>query len=413
MSRRFGRGGQLPIVSAHRRQQIFITVGLVALAFNLRPTAVAVGPVLSDVRAALGMSPTTAGVVTTLPVLSFAAFGAAAPWCARAIGVHRVMVGSLILTATGLAARSAADSAGVFILATLVALAGMAVANVLLPSLVKQHFPHRIGLITSIYTTALAIGLTAASGLTVPVADAFGSWRGGLAIWAATAVLAALPWLGLVRHDVRPDDAASRGAISFREVARTRLGWEMAVFFGAQSMQAYAIFGWLPEIFQAAGFSARTAGLLLALTTAVSIPVSFVLPGVAVRIHNQAPMIVTLCSSYVVGYLGLALWPVGGAVAWALLIGVGTGIFPLVLTLIGLRSRTPDGTAALSGFTQGVGYLIAAVGPFMMGAVYDATHEWTLPLMILVVLVIPQVIAGVLVSKPRFLEDQLPPSPSG
>lgn len=380
---------------------------MVVLAFNLRPAAVSVGPVLSDIRGSLSMSATTAGVLTTLPVLSFAGFGALAPWAGRVLGVHRVMLISLALAAAGLVIRSDAESSGVFIAATIPALAGMATANVLLPSLVKRHFPTQIGLVTSIYTTALAIGLTAASTVTVPVGNAAGSWRGGLLVWAATAVLAALPWFGLLRHDVKPE-VERRTAITTSSVARSPLAWAMAVLFGTQALQAYAVFGWLPEIFRDAGYSAQTAGILLGVTTATSIPLSFLLPSLAVRRANQAPLIVTLCSCYVVGYVGLIAAPYSGAWLWALLIGVGTATFPLVLTLIGMRARTSDGTAALSGFAQSAGYLMAALGPFMMGAVSGATGGWTVPLVVLLVIVIPQVYVGLLVAKERYLEDELP-----
>src|SRR6476620_324658 len=168
---------------ASRREQAFVILGLVVLALNLRPAAVSVGPVLDELRDGLGMGSTSAGVLTTLPVLCFAGFGAVAPWFARTFGVHRVMFASLLVTAAGLLLRPATHSSTTFIISTLPALAGMATANVLIPSLVKQHFPDQIGSITAIYTTALAIGLTAASVLTVPFADATGSWRGGLACW--------------------------------------------------------------------------------------------------------------------------------------------------------------------------------------------------------------------------------------
>jgi CP family cyanate transporter-like MFS transporter len=320
--------------------------------------------------------------------------------------MHRVMLGSLALTAVMLFVRSSVDSEGWFIVTTIPALAGMATANVLLPSLVKRHFPDRIGFVTAIYTTALSIGLTLASIATVPIADATGGWRWGLGVWALTAALAALPWLLVLPHDVRPD-AAGRTVISARETARTPLAWTMAVLFGAQSLQAYAVFGWLPQIYRDAGFSAQTAGLLLGAATASSIPVSFLLPSMAVRRTRQAPVVLLLCGCYATGYLGLIGWPAAGALLWAILIGVGTGMFPLVLTFIGLRARTSDGTAALSGFTQSVGYLLAAVGPFLVGTLYGATNGWTVPLLALVMLVIPQAVAGVMVSRPRFLEDEL------
>jgi len=398
-------------VTSHRRQQLALLIGLTALAFNLRPTAVSVGPVLDEIRDGLGMNAATAGIVTTLPVLSFAFFGATAPWFGRRFGMHRVMLLSLLLTTVMLALRSTVSSPLLFILTTIPALAGMAVANVLLPSLVKRHFPNRIGLVTAVYTTALSIGLTFASVLTVPVADGLGTWRWGLALWGATALIAALPWLGLLGHDVRPESDRA-GTITARQTARTSLAWAMAVFFGAQSLQAYAVFGWLPQIYRDAGFSAQTAGILLGVATATSIPISFLLPSLAIRHTNQAPLILTLCACYAAGYLGLIWWASGGAVAWALLIGVGTGMFPLVLTLIGLRARTSDGTAALSGFTQSVGYGMAAVGPFLMGALYGATGGWTWPLVMLIVLLVPQGVAGVMVARPRYLEDELDSTPT-
>ncbi len=381
-------------------------LALTALAFNLRPAAVSVGPVLTEVRAGLSMSPATAGVVTTLPVLSFAVVGALAPWFGRRLGMHRTMLGALVLTAAALTVRSAADNSALFIVATVPALSGMAVANVLLPSLVRQHFAHRVGLVTALYTTALAVGLTFASVLTVPAADVSGSWRGGLAIWAAAALLAAAPWLALLGHDVKRQIGGDT-ALSVRQTARSPLAWAMAVFFGAQSLQAYAVFGWLPQIFRDAGFSPGAAGLLLGVATATSIPVSLILPPVAVRRTNQASLILGLSVCYVAGYLGLLVWPAQGALLWALLIGVGTGMFPLILTLVGLRARTSDGTAALSGFTQSIGYLIAAIGPFLMGALYGATGGWTVPLLLLIVLLVPQAVAGVLVARPRYLEDEL------
>src|SRR5262245_17399336 len=228
-------------VAAARRTALVLT-GLVLLSFNLRPAAVSVGPVLEELRDALGMSGPEAGLLTALPVLAFAVFGALAPAFAHAVGLHRAAAVSLLAVVIGLGGRAAAHHETSFLALSAVALAGMATANVLLPSLVKLHFPDRIGPATAVYTTALATGLTSAFLLTVPIADAFGSWRAGLGAWALLAVLAVLPWLGLATHD-RHLERDSR-AVSFLDVAHTRIGWAMALFFGLQSLQAYSIFGW-------------------------------------------------------------------------------------------------------------------------------------------------------------------------
>jgi MFS transporter, CP family, cyanate transporter len=388
-----------------RAERVLVVVGIVVLAFNLRPAAVSVGPVLDEITSGLRMSPTTAGVLTTLPVLAFAGFGALAPWLARVTGLHRVTLIALLAVVAGLGLRARTDNVPLFLLLSLVALAGMATANVLLPSLVKLHFPHRVGLLTSIYTTSLAVGLTLSSGLTVPLSDAFGSWRWGLFAWAVTAAVAALPWFGLLRHDTAPESA--RSSISLGAVARTRLGWGMALFFGFQSLQAYSVFGWFAKVYRDAGFSAGTAGLLLGAITAMSIPLSFWLPSWAARMEKQTWLIVGLVACYPIGYLGLIVAPVAGAWLWAVLVGIAASVFPVVLTLIGLRARTSEGTAALSGFTQSVGYLVAALGPFGMGLLYDLTGGWTVPLAALIVLVIPQLVAGLSVATPSYIEDAI------
>jgi CP family cyanate transporter-like MFS transporter len=382
-----------------------LLLGLVLLGVNLRPAAVAVGPVLAEVVDGLAMSHTAAGLLTSLPVLAFAGFGALAPSAARVVGVHRVTLLALLAVVAGLALRAVVDGVVAFLALSLLALSGMAAANVLLPSLVKLHFPRRVGLVTGVYTTAMALGLTAALTLTVPIAEEYGGWRVGLGVWAAVALVAALPWLGLARHDrhlsARPHD------VRLTDVARTRLGWAMAVFFGLQASQAYAIFGWFAQLWRDNGYSPAEAGGLVGVVAAVSIPVSLLVPVLAVRRPDQKRVVVAVMACYPVGYAGLLLAPHGGALAWAVLVGIGACTFPLILTMISLRARTPTGTAALSGFTQSVGYLLAAVGPFSVGVLYDHTGGWTWPLATLLGLCVPQLLLGLYVARPVFLEDEL------
>jgi CP family cyanate transporter-like MFS transporter len=389
-----------------RRMSLLMLVGMVLLALNLRPAAVSVGPVLAEVRQGLGLSGTSAGLLTSMPVLAFAVFGALAPALARRLGVHRVTLGALLAVAGGLAGRAAVDHEPAFLALSMLALGGMAMANVLLPSLVKLHFPDRIGLVTSIYTTALAVGLTAAITLTVPIAHTFGGWRAGLAAWALVAAVAAGPWLGLIAHDRHLDGPTH--TIRFTDVARTRLGLAMALFFGLQSLQAYAVFGWFAQLWRDHGYTAAQAGLLVGLLAAVSIPLSLWVPAAAARREDQRGLLLAVMCCYPIGYVGLMIAPHDLAILWAFLVGVGAVTFPIVLTLIGLRSRTPAGTAALSGLTQSLGYLIAVVGPFAVGAIYDATGGWTLPLVLLTSLTLPQIAVGMYVGRPAYIEDQLP-----
>lgn len=391
-------------------QRALVLVGIVALAFNLRPAAVSVGPLLDEVSGGLRMNDVETALLTALPVVSFASIGALAPRLATIVGLHRLAFLSLLADVVGLAARAHVHAPWSFLVLSFVALAGMAAANVLMPSLVKLHFPDHVGTVTALYSTALAVGLTAASIFTVPIAEHGGGatdWRRGLLAWSLLAAASAVPWLGLLRGE-RRTHAAGAG-ISGSAVARTRLGWAVAIFFGLQSLQAYSIFGWFAKLYRDNGFSAHTAGLLLGVITGITIPLSWIIPRAAARVQHQGALLSALMLCYLVGYVGLIVAPHDGAWAWAVIVGTGSTTFPLVLTLIGLRTRTASGTAALSGFSQSVGYLIAIVGPFGVGIVHDLTHSWRAPLVVLLALCIPQYVAGLAACRPRFLEDELTP----
>lgn len=394
-----------------RRTTVLVLVGIVLLSLNLRPAAVSVGPVLQEIRGAYSMSGPTAGLLTSLPVIGFAAFGALAPTAAHRIGLHRVTLLALVAVVLGLTGRALTGSEPLFLLLSMLALAGMAMANVLLPSLVKLHFPDRIGMVTAIYTTALSTGLTAALVLTVPISDSFGGWRWGLGTWALVAAVAAVPWFGLSARD-RHLESTPR-TVSFRDVARTRLGLAMAGFFGLQSLQAYAIFGWFATLWRDNGYDATTAGVLAGVVAGTAIPLSLWLPNVLARSEEPWRVLFAVIATYPVGYVGLMLSPHDLALLWAVIIGVGTVTFPLILTLIGLRAHTAEGTAALSAFTQSTGYLIAAAGPFVIGIVHTATDGWTVPLVLLLGLALPLFWLAAYVAKPRYVEDQLPVTQTG
>jgi CP family cyanate transporter-like MFS transporter len=395
------------IEPVERRLLSPILVGLVLLSFNLRPAAVSVGPVLEEVRDGLGMSAAAAGLLTSLPVIAFAVFGALAPASARRFGPHRVTFVALLAAVAGLLGRAVVDHQAPFLALSLVALGGMAMANVLIPSLVKRHYPTRIGTLTAVYTTALSIGLTSAFVLTVPIAQAFGSWRAGLGAWAVLAVVAAVPWLGLIRHDAPDAVPAPARRVRFADVARTRLGWAMALFFGLQSLQAYAIFGWFATLWRDSGFGPAAAGALVGVVAGISIPLSAWVPRLVARPGDQRAVLFAVMLMYPVAYAGLLVAPHSLAVLWALVLGAATTTFPMVLTLIGLRASTAEGTAALSSFTQATGYLMAAIGPFGVGVLHEASGGWTVPLLALAVLVLPMLALGAYVSRPAAVEDQL------
>jgi len=394
-------------------QRGLVLVGIVALAFALRPAVTSLGAVLVEVRTDLGLASWLASVLTTLPVLCFAAIGALTHLLTHRLGLHRSALLALVAIALGLVTRAGTDSPTVFTVASTLALAGMAVGNVSLPHLVKVHFPDRIPTVTALYSCALLIGASVPSGLTVPVADAAGGWRVGLGVWAATAAVAALPWVLLLRRDVRErDDDAARAGVRVRQgLLRSPLAWAMALFFGLQSAQAYAQFGWLPAIYSDAGLSPAAAGLMLTVATAVGVPAPLVLPAYARRTSDHRLLVAGFCGLTAAGLCGLLLAPATVPWLWAACLGLGGAAFPWVLAMLALRTRTAEGTAALSGFVQSIGYLLAAVGPLGTGLLHDATGSWTLPVAVLLALTVPMLVTGLRFARPRLLEDELDDRP--
>ncbi|MFD7495839.1 CynX/NimT family MFS transporter [Streptomyces sp. NPDC059832] len=386
-----------------------VVVGLVLTALNLRPAITSLGALLEEVRDGLHMSGSVAGVLTSVPPLCFAVFGIMAPRLARRFGPGAVVCAGMIAITAGLVIRPLVGGTAGFLAASALALMGIAVSNVLMPVIVKRWFPDRVGSMTGLYSMALALGTSLAAAVTVPMTSALGgSWRLGLGVWAVLAAVAILPWIPVVRdrRGAPGQPAAQHPDTSALRITRSRTAWGLACFFGLQATAAYITMGWMPQIFRDAGVSAGTAGVLLAVTMAMGVPLAFVIPRVAARMKNQGPIVVFLGSCGLIGYAGLYFAPAGGAWAWALLLGISNCSFPLALTMIGMRSRTGAGVVRLSAFAQSVGYLISIPGPLLIGVLYQHSGGWELPIALMAGLMVPQMAVGILAGRDRTIEDE-------
>lgn len=388
---------------AHGSSAAVLIAALALTGLTMRIAVTSVGAALDDIESGLHTNSSVAGVLTTLPVICFAGLGYLTPRLAALVGPHRLVVLSLLTTVAGLISRAVVGSIWPFLLLSVLALSGGAVANVLLPSLVKLHFPDRVGQLTAVYSTALAVGITLAAGLTVPIGHLGDGWRLGIASWALFAAVAIVPWLPTVLREVRV--RADVRPLSSRDLLHSRTAWMLMGFFGTQSMTAYISFGWMARFMDAHGVSASTAGWMVALLSAMGIPTSIVAPIVPMRYHRAVIAVLGAC--FAVAYFGLGVAPVSGAWLWMALYGIGNGMFPLALTMIGLRSRTPGTTAALSAFVQAIGYLVAGAGPLLFGVLYGATNSWALPLALLWVALAASLVTGWFACAPHFVDDQL------
>jgi CP family cyanate transporter-like MFS transporter len=406
--------------SAQAGGRALALVGIVLVAVNLRTAVAALSPIFAQISVDVPVDSVGVGLLGTLPPLCFAVFGLLAPALKRHLRLESLLIAALGAIVIGHLARGLAPNYVFLALASVLTFAGMGVANVVLPPIVKKYFPSSIGALTSVYVTIMALFSLIPPLVAVPVADSVG-WRVSVSMWAALALVAIVPWAGLWMRDRRSSAAAASAASAspldgdllpelppamVGRVWRSPLAWSMGLLFGATSLNVYAAFAWLPEILiDIAGVSPTQAGILLSLYAGMGIPFSLLVPVLAGRMRSVAPLIALGLIFYVLGYGGLLLAPAALPWVWVALAGAGPLLFPLVLTLVGLRSRTPDGTVALSGFTQGVGYSLGALGPLLVGVLHEVSGGWNAPLVFLLLTLVIVVIAGRVVVRPRMLED--------
>jgi CP family cyanate transporter-like MFS transporter len=309
--------------------------------------------------------------------------------------------------AAGLVIRAAAPSIWVFLAGTVLAMVGGALGNVLLPSLVKRHFPDRTGLMVGAYSTAMALGATVGAVSTAPIAAAVGpdGWRWALGIWAVFALLAAIPWLF-----VPANPGAARGthsAVRMRDLRHSRMALALMIFFGVQGMEAYIVIGWSAEYLRDMGLSAAAAGLLLGLNQVIGIPLSAVVPSLTVRHRVQRPLLLTFMGCYAIGWVGLWVAPTTMPWLWMSFLSVAMASFPMLLTLIGLRARTPETTAALSTFTQSWGYVLSIPGPLLVGILLGATGSYAGMFVLVLAGVAVLTVTGWLMTRERYADDEV------
>ena len=391
-----------------RRAALAPTIGLIIavllVAANLRPTVTGLGPVLDQVRDALHASPAFVSVLTALPGLCFGLAGFLAPVLARRFGLGRALAMALLLLTVGLAGR-VVDGQGVVLTGTFVACAGIAIGNVLLPVVIRESFPRRVGLLTGLYTAVLQ-GCAALASVLTPVFDTgLGGWRPALGSWAVLAAIALVWWLLAARPGATdvPDVAELPPAEPTRSLVRSGLAWSVTLFFGLQAMFAYVVMGWMPQVLMAAGVSRDTAGLMLGVMSVLGVPLSLVVTPIASRGRSQSGWLVGLTATGAAGLLGLIVAPAAAPWLWVVLTGIGMGVFSLAVALISLRTRTAEDTRALSTMTQGIGYLLAAVGPLAFGMLHGLTGGWTVPLVFTLAGLVLQLVIGIPAGRDRFV----------
>lgn len=361
------------------RRPVILGLALMLIALNLRVAVAGVPPVLDNLRADFGLSTAAAGLLTTVPLLIFGLAAPLAPRLVRRSGPELVLLGCLVLMAVGAVLRVLPSVAVLFAGSAILAI-GVAIANVVIPSVIKRDFV-RPGVMMGIYTTALSVSASAGLGLTVALERGMHSWRWALGLAAVPAVVAAVLWLpSVASRRPLPLDARAPSGLWRNRTARLVTG-----AFAMQSVLFYAALAWLPDVLRADGMSPSAAGVAVSVSVLVALPVSLVVPIAADRLAGQQPLAVGMVLLWVGGLSCLLLSPQGTLPIWIVLIGFGQGAgVSLTFSLIVLRSRDDSAATALSGMAQSVGYPIAAAGVLVLGVVHDVAGSWTMPLTLMI-----------------------------
>lgn len=389
-----------------QKTKAFGLVGFVALFFIvlvLRPPVASIGPLLHEMVIDLGLSAAETSILASAPVFCFGLGAFASPALVRRFGVNRSMLFVLAALLVAMAIRLFIGFPGL-LLGTIAAGLSIAVANVLLPTIVRVEFPNRVALVTGAYTTLLAFSASFAAWVAVPSSAILGGWKLALGLWMLPALLAVIFWAPKASGMVADLPAAVGVAAEERSaVLRSPISWAIVGFFGLQSLGFYAILGWLPTLLIARGESPESAGSYLGLATAIGIPAGLLLSTAIARFKSLAWWAAGASTLTLLGFVVLlATFENPSLTALAcVMMGVGqASTFPMSLSIISTRASTKAQTTQLSAMAQGWGYLVAALGTFFVGYLADITGSWSASVILLIALTLVQVVVGFYSGRP-------------
>lgn len=391
-----------------RMYRFLLIAGIIVIAFNLRPGMTSVGPLVGIIRDDIGLANWSAGLLTSLPLIAFAAISPIVPSISNKLTNEWTMVLGLAIIVLGISIRSISFVTLLFTGTILVGL-GIAICNVLLPGVIKDKFPTKVALMTSVYSTTMGIFAAIASGLSVPFARGLNwGWQLSLLVWAIPAFIGIILWIYLSRKNKTPNevkvgyDSSNNG-----QIWRSPLAWQVALFMGLQSSLFYVSISWLPEILHHNGLNLTTAGWMLSYTQLIGMPASFIVPVITGRLKSQRILVVILGISALLGLTGLLLSSsfITLAISSTFLGVTLGGCFALALTFLAIRAKNAKHASELSGMAQSIGYLLAAIGPVFIGFLHDLTNEWTVPLIVLIGITVLVIIFGLGAGRNKYVLD--------
>lgn len=392
----------LTTTSNNKKYAWLLIIGVILIGANLRAPLTSAGALVSFIRDDLNISNALAGSLTTLPLIAFALLSPFAPKIAQRIGMERTIAISLVLLIIGISVRSVTGITFLFTGTLFIGLA-IAIGNVLIPAIIKMNFPFKIGLMTGLYAIVMNVFGALGSGLSIPLATTYNlDWQGALFVWVGLSFITLVIWLPQLKRKNDSEVHISREKTG--SLFRSPIAWQVTIFMGSQSLIFYSMITWLPSILIDSGYDPSAAGWGVFLFLFASIPFTFIIPIIADKMKNQVALSVVNAALFLIGFIGLITTSIALAPLWIILIGIGSGSsFSLAMMFFTLRTRNGREAAELSGMAQSFGYLLAAVGPVLIGALHDLTGGWLSPLILLSFVSLILLVAGIYSGRARFV----------
>lgn len=387
-----------------RKQKLFL-LAIILIGFNLRPAITSVGPILEMIRDQIGLANWSAGMITSFPLIAFALMSPLAPKIGRRLGNMQAILLGIILLLIGIGIRSSSFVSLLF-LGTAVVGIGISIMNVLLPAVIKEKFPDKVGRMTSVYSTAMVVFAATGSGVSVPLAKNMGfGWEIALLFWALLAIIGIIVWTIAIKQAKPHENVETTSMNIGGGVWKSSLAWQVSIFMGLQSFLFYVVISWLPAMLNDFGFSVAASGWLISYAQFISLPATFLAPVLAERFSNQKGIVLAIGGLYLIGFTGLFInGPLVLLVFWVTLIGIATGgSISLALAFLGMRSRNAQQASDLSGMAQSVGYILAALGPLIIGLLFDITNSWGIPIIVIIIFIILMTLFGLGASRDKYI----------
>ncbi|MDX1364407.1 MAG: MFS transporter [Arenibacter latericius] len=383
---------------------VLILLGILFIAANLRAPITSVGPVINEISDSLSLSPAFVGLLTAIPLISFALLSAFAPRVARKTGLERLLLYSLLVLALGLFTRSIGNVPLLFIGAALIG-AAITVGNVLMPAYIKKMFPNKVGIVTGMYLVSMNLTSALAAGFSIRIGQASGmGWQGSIGIWGILAIISLFIWYPQVKKS--PVVTAQSKRTSSKGIWKSTLAWNIAIFMGLQSLLFYCLAAWLPTILQSWGMSADRSGWMLSFIQMAQLPIMLIGPILAAKMKDQITLVWVTFILLILGLAGIIFGGTSFVIPSVISIGISLGLaFTLAMMFMVLRTKTTTESAELSGMSQTVGYIIAACGPPVFGALFSLSGNWYVPLALLVTSAIVLLVVGLTSAKNRYISQ--------